>query len=123
MLAQAVNQTRAEHKVAHSTGGGAGRAAQAAGQHAAHGGAGAEMRWLKSQVLVRCCQRALQFAQRRSGQNRNHQFAGFVIDDAAQGAGIDHLAPQTRTQKVFAAGPAHAQNRLVLRSGGSADAL
>ena len=59
MLAQAVDQARAQDKVAHGTGRGAGRAAQAAGQHATHGGARAEMQRLKSQVLVRCGQRGL----------------------------------------------------------------
>ena len=110
MLAQTIDEAGAQHKVAHRTGRGAGRTAQARRHHAADRSARAKMRRLKRQALALLGQRCFQLGQWRATPGRDHQFAGLVADNAAVGARIEYITRQALAPKVFTAAAAQTQH-------------
>ena len=81
-------------------------AGQTGGHRAADGGAGAEMRRLKRQVLAAFRQGRFDFRQRRAGARSEHQFGGIVGHDAAVFACVQHIGifgPRLFAIKIFCA--------------------
>ena len=121
VLAQPINEACAQHIVAHSASGGAGRTAQTCGHHAAYGRTRAEVRRLKRQALAFFGKRCFQFGQRRSATGRDHQLAGLVAHDATVGTRIEHITRQALTPKVFT--PAAAQAHSAPKGSGGANGI
>jgi hypothetical protein len=65
-------------------------------------------------------QGSFEFSQRRAGTHRDHQFAGFIAHDTAQGPGVEHFALERLAVKILAATPADAQGGAI--GGGGANA-
>ena len=94
-LAKAVEHLHAQHMVAHTADIGPGRTRQTASHHAADSGkalsVAQKMRRLKRQALALPVEHRFQLGQRRARTHGDHQFAGLVADDAAVGAGVQHI--------------------------------
>ena len=113
-LALAVEGLHAQHEIAQRAGAGAGRAVQAAGhgspQSAACASLGAQTRRFERQRLTVFRECGFHFGQGRAGAGGQHQLAGFMAENAAAGAGVEHGGiGRCRAQAVLAASAANAQ--------------
>ena len=120
-LAAAGEKARAQHEVARRASVHAPRAGQAGGDHPAERGIAAEGRRLEGQELVTLGERAFELGQWRAAARRDDQFRGLVVDDAAPGSELEHLALERLAVEVLAARAPQAQRAAHL--GGGAHAL
>ena len=91
MLATAIEQARAEHKIFHRPRIRPSGPGQTGGHCAADGCAVSEMRRLKRQHLPACGQRRLDFCQWCARARGEHQFGGVVGHNAAVCARVQHI--------------------------------
>ena len=105
----AIHQHRAEHEVARCTDCHAAWAGQAARNNPAECGQAIKTRRLKSQHLVFCRECRANFTQGRASTRGDDQFGRVVVDDAAVGACVEHVARRSLAVPVFGAAAFDAQ--------------
>ena len=112
-----IEQLRAKHEIAHAAAGRADEArrgpARPAAMHPPTVAPAAEMRRLEGQHLAVRGEFVFELSQRRARTRSDHEFSGFVGDDAAYRGRIEDLAARRVAVEILGAAGANAERRAV----------